>query len=128
MTREQIIEALVTKAESDAQTARELFITKHYDWALFIWHLAIEKVIKAILLQERKEIEYTHKLLALAGKTSVEISKLQEDHLREITTYNIEARYDDYKLSFYHKADEKYTNSWNATCEEIYHFFKNKLK
>ncbi|MDP4011200.1 MAG: HEPN domain-containing protein [Candidatus Roizmanbacteria bacterium] len=128
MTREQIIEALITKAESDAQTARELYVIKRYDWALFIWHLAIEKVIKAILLQEMKEIEYTHKLLALAKKTDIEISKLQEDQLREITTYNIEARYDDYKLSFYHKADKQYTKLWNAICEEVYQFFKSKLK
>src|SRR3989339_1908379 len=118
MTREQIIKTIVFKAESDAQTARELYKIGRNDWCLFIWHLAIEKMLKAILLTEEKEIEYTHKLLALARKTSISLSKSQEKYLREITTYNIEARYDDYKLSFYYKADNDYTQKRNTICAD----------
>jgi len=127
MTREQIIKTIVFKAESDAQTARELYKIGRNDWCLFIWHLAIEKMLKAILLTEEKEIEYTHKLLALARKTSISLSKSQEKYLREITTYNIEARYDDYKLSFYYKADNDYTQKWNTICADVYRLLKEHI-
>jgi len=127
MTREQIIETIVFKAESDAQTARELYKIGRNDWCLFIWHLAIEKMLKAILLTEEKEIEYPHKLLSLALKTSISFSKSQEKYLREITTYNIEARYDDYKLSFYNKADNVYTQKWNTICADVYRLLKEHI-
>lgn len=128
MTREQIVQAMVFKAKSDAQTAQELYNMGRYDWCLFIWHLAIEKMLKAILLSEKKEIEYTHKLLSLARKTNITISKSQEEYFREITTYNIEARYDDYKLSFYHKANSDYTQKWNVICADLYKFLTEHIK
>jgi len=48
--------------------------------------------------------------------------KAEEYHekLDEISSFNLEARYDDYKQSFYHKADVKFTQTWKSNCEEIY--------
>jgi len=127
MTKEQIVESMIIKAESDAQTAVELFKIGRNDWCLFIWHLAIEKILKALILTEGEQIEYTHKLLGLARRTSIKLSLQQEEYLREITTYNIEARYDDYKLSFYYKANKSYTRKWNLICADMYKLFKDRL-
>ena len=48
------------------------------------------------------------------------INKKVLEQLREITSYNIEARYDDYKLSFYKKATKEYTSKWVIICEDIF--------
>jgi len=120
MNEEQIIQNWLLKAEKDVETAKDLYKAKHYDWCLFIWHLAVEKVLKAKIVSLRKELPYTHKLIYLAEIAELVIGETLRDQLREITSYNIEARYDDYKLSFYYKATKKYTNRWMKICEKIY--------
>lgn len=128
MKKEEIIKSFVIKSGKDLRTARDLFKLKHYDWSLFIWHLAIEKILKAKILSLEKEIIYTHDLVRLAKLTETPlISKKLISQLNEITTFNLEARYDDYKLSFYKKANKEYTNYWIKICEKIYSFFKKNL-
>ncbi len=120
MERNNLIKGLLQKAESDIKTARDLFKTKHYDWCLFIWHLALEKKLKAKILSLEKTIIYTHDLVRLAKHSLVLFSEEDMKHFYEITTFNIEARYDDYKLSFYHKATSEYTKLWFVRCESLF--------
>jgi len=127
MENKQIIRNWLLKAEKDVETARDLSRLKHYDWSLFIWHLALEKILKAKLIAQDIEIIYTHNLARLARKTKIVLSPLQFKQLNEITTFNIEARYDDYKLSFYYKATEEYAQKWSKICEVLYIFFKKDL-
>lgn len=62
----------------------------------------------------------THNLLLLAKNAKLDISQQQTDAFREITTYNIEARYDDYKRSFYKKVTKlAYIKKWMPICEEV---------
>jgi HEPN domain-containing protein len=114
MENKQIIRNWLLKAEKDVETAQDLSRLKHYDWSLFIWHLALEKILKA-------------KLIAQDIETKIVLSPLQFKQLNEITTFNIEARYDDYKLSFYTKATEEYAKKWSKICEVLYIFFKKDL-
>jgi len=51
---------------------------------------------------------YTHDLVRLARITGIEFSKEQMDYLREISGFNIEARYDNIKMEFYKKASKNY--------------------
>ena len=75
----------------------------HYNWCLFMWHLAIEKVVKAYLAKQDKEIPYIHNLYKLLKYAGVDFNQTgtNEDDLNEISGYNIEARYEDYKYDFY---------------------------
>ena len=127
MIRKQIINSLVFKSEKDAQTAKDIYQQNHYDWSLFIWHLAIEKILKAKIATLNKEIIFTHDLVRLAKKAEIPLDQTLIAQLNEITTFNIEARYDDYKLSFYKKADKKYAGKWSKICEETYLLIKNSL-
>lgn len=45
MTKEQVIKNWLDSAEENRRTAADFFRSKHYDWCLFIWQLAIEKVL-----------------------------------------------------------------------------------
>jgi len=127
MTKKQIIQSLLLKAEKDIKTAKDLFKLKHYDWSLFIWHLAIEKILKAKIISLDKKIIYTHDLVRLAKKAKISLDQNLTAQLNEITTFNIEARYDDYKLSFYKKTTKEYTEKWSKNCQKIYLLIKNSL-
>jgi len=127
MTKKQVIGSLVFKSEKDIKTARDLWELKHYDWSLFIWHLAIEKILKAKIASLDKGIIFTHDLVRLAKKAEVPLGQELVAQLNEITTFNVEARYDDYKLSFYKRADKNYAEKWSKTCQKIYLSIKNSL-
>jgi len=127
MSKDQVIKSLLFKSQKDVESAKDLFKSGHYDWSLFIWHLAIEKVLKAKIISQNKEIIYTHNLVRLVKLTDLALSRQIEDELTEVTTYNIEARYDDFKLSFYKKATDKYTRKWVKICEKIYKRIKKSI-
>ena len=115
-----MIKNWLLKAKKDVETAEDLYKSRHYDWCLFIWHLAIEKVLKAKIMVLKKEYLFTHKLINLAKLAEYPLDKKTLEQLREITSYNIEARYDDYKFNFYKKATREYTSKWTKICNNFY--------
>jgi len=114
-------------AEEDRKTAMDLFKLKRYGWSLFVFHLAIEKLLKAHLARQDKEVIFTHKLVKLARLANLEITEKQKSQLAEISEYNIEARYDIEKMAFYKKADKIYTQRWLKICQEIYLWLRKML-
>jgi len=120
MSNEKMIKNWLLKAENDIATANDLYKSKHYDWCLFIWHLAIEKALKARILSLNKPIIYVHDLNRLAKETDIIFNQEQVRNMNEITSFNLEARYDDYRFSFYKKANKEYTNKWMEICKNIY--------
>ncbi|PIP63538.1 DNA-binding protein [Candidatus Roizmanbacteria bacterium CG_4_9_14_3_um_filter_33_18] len=120
MSNRQMIKNWLLKAKKDVETAEDLYKSRHYDWCLFIWHLAVEKALKAKILSLNKPIVYVHDLKRLAKETDIIFDSEQTANLNEITSFNLEARYDDYKLSFYKKANKEYTDKWTQICKSIY--------
>jgi len=56
-------------------TAEKLYETKRYHHALFFGHLALEKILKAVVDKQTKEqAAATHDLVKLARDTGLEIS------------------------------------------------------
>lgn len=120
LTKQEIVNYWKESALKDRKVAKDLIGLKHNDWALFIWHLVIEKLLKGLLVKERKEVIITHNLFRLATELEkVNFPGEYIEWLKEITTFNIEARYNSYKLEFYKKVDNEYTGRWDARCEEI---------
>lgn len=109
-------------ALDNVKVAKDMFELGHYNWCLFIWHLAVEKALKAKLASLDKEIPYTHdlkKLFLLCG-FSEHAEGFDVNDLVEITTFNLEARYDDYKLEFYKKATKEYTELWSKKAQLVF--------
>jgi len=112
-------------AKRDRETAKDLIESNHNDWALFIWHLVIEKLLKGLLIKEDKRAVRTHNLFRLA--TDLKKNSVPKEYLewlKEITTFNLEAQYSSYKFEFYKKATKEYTATWDERwderCEEIF--------
>lgn len=110
MDKKEILGYWIGTADSDYSTMTNLYESEDYHWSLFMGHLVIEKLIKAIyIINIGNNPPKTHDLLRLADKALIETSKEQKDLLDLLTTFNISARYPDYKHSFYKKCTHKFT-------------------
>jgi len=100
-------------------TMNHLFESKDYDWALFIGHLVIEKLLKACFIHKKKELPpFIHNLLRLAELSDIELSDEANEFFATVTTFNIYARYDDYKGNFYKLCTKQFTEFWLNKIKE----------
>ena len=94
------------------ETAIYLVKGKQNVFALFVFHLTIEKLLKAICVKDN--IENTpprqHDLTFIYNQTDLKLDSEWYDYLPTISTWNIESRYPDYKLKIYERANEIYIN------------------
>ncbi len=113
MKKEELIAYWTKSADRDFKTMNNLFEKKDYNWSLFIGHLVIEKLLKAYYVKNNDDHPpFVHNLVRLAEKAELQLDEDQKDMLVTVTTFNIRARYDDYKLEFYKTCTKKFTESW----------------
>ena len=107
---DDIIKYWKDSSNQNYQTMNHLITTKDYSWALFIGHLVIEKLLKALYVKKhQKHAIYTHDLLRLSKKIELQLSEDQEEWLDEISTFNLNARYDNYKQDFQKMCTKEFT-------------------
>lgn len=129
MSNSVILNYWKNRAADAFDTADKLFNLKKYHHALFFLHLALEEIIKALYVQQKNEAPpVTHDLVRLVEKTAIPIKKQNVLELAEISTFNIAARYDDYKFKFYKKATLEFTTKWLAVGNRLYNQFLSLLK
>jgi len=125
MAAEGMIDFWRNSAEVDLKVAEDNLKLGHYNWALFFFQLVLEKILKSLVVKRKNRNPLpTHDLVKLASEAEINLSKEQKQDFKEITSYNIEARYDDIKLSFYKKATKKYAEKWEKKCKEYYLWLK----
>ena len=120
----------IESSDEDYDTMMYMKAGKKNTWCLFMGHLVIEKLLKALYARNNKNAPYapkSHDLLHLAEKTELELTDRQEDLLDTITRFNMNARYDDYKKEFYLKCTDEYTEQQLKNIEEVRIWLKNLL-
>jgi HEPN domain-containing protein len=128
MKKDEVIKYWIESAERDMKTMIHLYEKKDFHWSLFLGHLVIEKFLKALYVKKKSEQPpYIHNLLRIADKAEITFTEEQLDILTTITSFNIEARYDDYKSVFYRKCTFEYTTIWIDNIKEIAEWIKEKL-
>ena len=111
--KESVIKFWLTSSADDFDTAEKLFISKKYHHALYFCQLAVEKLLKgSIVSRLDKPVKHTHDLILLSQQLNIDISTDHLEQLRNITKFNLEARYDTFKREFYKKATREYTKEW----------------
>jgi HEPN domain-containing protein len=94
--------------------------------ALFFIHLSLEKLLKGKILEKINEpAPPIHQLRRLAETLGITLDDSLKIQLDEISSFNISARYDDYKEEFRFKATEKYSTEWFANAKKLIDFIKN---
>ncbi|SRR5258708_1399737 len=119
----------VKSAADTLDTSDKLFEMKKYSHSLFFLHLTLEKILKALYIHTKKTSPLPiHDLVRLAEKCEIALNEEQKLQLAEISTFNIAARYDDYKLKFYKKATLEYSQNWREIGKTLYQYFLSQLK
>ncbi|MCL4514293.1 MAG: HEPN domain-containing protein [Firmicutes bacterium] len=68
MEKRELVEYWLDMAEKDYQTMKHLYASGDYHWSLFLGHLVIEKLLKALFVAHQAEganIPRSHDLLLL---------------------------------------------------------------
>ena len=115
MTIKEHIGYWLKSANHDLEIAESLFDSGKYDWCLFIGHLVLEKVLKAIYVQNsnNKIPPKIHNLVRLAEIGKLQLSQEDKIFLDEVNDFNLEVRYPDYKQDFYELCTEQYTKEFH---------------
>ena len=128
MDKEQLIEYWIKSSEMDMKTMNHLFETADYHWALFIGHLVIEKLLKALYIKNKDiNVPRIHDLARICVLSGVILTDEIEDTFDLITTFNINARYPDYKLAFYNKCTRDFTHQSIKKIIEAREWILNQL-
>ncbi|MEK7127205.1 MAG: HEPN domain-containing protein [Patescibacteria group bacterium] len=113
MAYNDVIKHWFEGADEAWETANDLIVSKKYHFALFFLHLSIEKTLKGLYLEKFNEPPpYVHNLIRLAKDLDVSLTEDEIKEMEEISSFNIAARYDDYKFQLYKRATKEFTNDW----------------
>lgn len=117
---DKIVQHWIDASEKDFQTMQNLLKSGDYSWAMFLGHLVLEKLLKAhVVKNQKKHALFTHDLLRLATKAELIFNDEIEEWLDDISTFNINARYDNYKQDFYKLCTKDFANLWSERIERI---------
>lgn len=126
---ERIYTHWLEMSDKDFETMQHLYRAGDMHWALFIGHLVLEKLLKAYIIKQTNDVApFTHDLSRLAQIAALNISTEQLHWLNTISTFNINARYDDYKQAFYKKCTPEFTEDWITKIKTLQQWIKGKLK
>ncbi len=118
--KEKMIEYWIDGSNDDFDTMIVMFDSKRYSWSLFIGHLMIEKLLKALFIHVKSDYPpLIHNLLRLAEKSDLKLTDNRKEQLITVTAFNINARYDDYKMSFKQRCTPNYTYEWIGKLKDL---------
>lgn len=125
---ERVVKHWIESSDKDFKTMLDLVATKNNHWALFIGHLVIEKLLKALFVKNTNEFPpMIHDLRRICEKAGVDPELENKIILDSISRFNINARYDDYKQSFYQLCTDSFTEEWVEKIKECRLWIKTML-
>ena len=125
---EKVVSHWIETSDADFLTMMSLYESKSFGWALFLGHISLEKLLKALYVSKHgKHAPFTHNLYRIAELIEIELSDEYADWLDEITSFNLNARYDDYKKEFNSLCTPEYTKDWISKIDTLRTWIKAKL-
>jgi HEPN domain-containing protein len=84
---EKIVRHWIETSDDDFNTMLVLYKSKSYGWSLFLGHISIEKLLKALYVKRfREHAPFTHNLYRLGELSGLNMSEEHSDSLDEITS------------------------------------------
>ncbi|MBU2444776.1 MAG: HEPN domain-containing protein [Bacteroidetes bacterium] len=119
----------IEASEDDLILAENIFNSGSYDWALFIAHLSLEKLLKAYFTYSKKEIPpKVYKLEKIAELASLEFDENQIKQLKLINEFNIQTRYPDQKKKFKSICTKEFAEEHIAIIKNLRKWILEKIK
>lgn len=127
--KEKLMQYWLESSDDDYETMEALYASNRYNWTLFVGHLMVEKLLKAYYVKINEDYPpFIHNLLRLAEKAGVELDEENKLFFITVTAFNINARYDDYKMSFQKKCTPEFTAYWIDKLRNKRQWIKKLLK
>lgn len=128
LNTDKLVKYWIESSDDDFETMIAMFHSKRYSWSLFIGHLMIEKLLKAWYVKVKSDYPpFIHNLLRLAEKSDLNLTDDKKEQLVTITAFNINARYDDYKMSFKQQCTPEFTSEWIDKLKELRQWIKTLI-
>jgi HEPN domain-containing protein len=130
MTIEEHINYWIESAEHDLSTVDALFEAGKYDWALFIGHLVLEKVLKALFVKQNKNKipPKVHNLVRLSELSMLELDNEKKIFFDRVNDFNLEVRYPEYKKEFYKFCTKEAAEENLKKIKESFQWIQSLLK
>jgi HEPN domain-containing protein len=126
---EKMIKYWVDSSDEDFETMNAMFESKRYSWSMFVGHLMIEKLLKALYVKTNNDFPpYLHNLLRLAEMCDLNIDEEQRLFFATVTAFNINARYDDYKMTFQKTCTPDFSSLWILRLQNQRQWIKELLQ
>lgn len=122
METEKQIEYWVKASNLDLQTALDLFDTgKNLHFCLFMCHLCIEKLLKALVVKVSNDFPpKSHNLLRLAEIAGIALDDNKVEFLEELNQFQLSTRYPDEKFIIYTLATKEFTEDKLTMVKELH--------
>ena len=124
-----LMEYWFKSADEDYDTMLYMKAGKKNTWCLFMGHLVIEKLLKGLYAKNNPNDPIApkiHNLILLSQKANLEVPAEIREKIQTINTFNISARYDDYKRTFDEKCTDDYTSEQVKNIEEVRKWLKEQ--
>jgi HEPN domain-containing protein len=123
------IEYWQNSAIHDLDVAQTLFASAKYDWCLFIAHLVLEKMLKAMYVKNVGKLPpRIHDLVRMADMAGVVFDEETLEFMDSINTFNISTRYPDEKLRFYKLCTHDFAKENFQRIKEIHQCLLKKMQ
>jgi HEPN domain-containing protein len=117
----------IATAEYDFATARSLLDTGRYPYVIFFCHLALEKLLKALVTETTQSIPpKTHDLLELRQLAGLAIPEPHLSFVGTINTVSIVTRYPSDLGRLQTEYPEAIARRYLVQTEEVYRWLKNQ--
>jgi HEPN domain-containing protein len=116
-------------AAESCKTMLALEETGRHSDSLFFGHLVLEKILKAfVVLETKQDAPKIHNLARLTELANLELDEDIKEYFSVANSFNIRARYDDYKKSFYKMCTKEYAKNNLEKITKIYNDLCQQLK
>ncbi len=123
------IEYWLKASEIDWETTNNLFSSgMNFHLCLFMGHLTLEKLFKALVLKVTETIPpKTHNLLRLAELAKLNLTTDDIKFLEELNQFQLETRYPDEKFLLYKTATKEFTDNKIKKVKEFREWLMQKI-
>jgi len=109
----KMIQYWIDSSDDDFDTMITLYENKRYSWSMFLGHLMIEKLLKALFVKTKDSyLPFTSDLLYLAEKCNLVLDNTQQLFFVTVSSFNLNAWNDDYKMSFQKTCTPEFCAIW----------------
>jgi HEPN domain-containing protein len=122
MNKQDHIDYWLSTSEMDFSSMDTIHNAGKYTVALFMGHLALEKLLKALWVKVHSDNfpPKTHNLVKLAVEAEVKLNQIDISLLLEINEFNLETRYPDFKMDFYKRCTQEFSAEYIHKIKELY--------